>query len=387
MGFDLSTKSKRGQLAPRRNPYFVSLGKGRALGYRAGPGTWIARLMQRDGTYAYESLSEQLGPSGDWTAAKGAAEAWFAKMEGGARRAPTRGTVRAALDSYLEDLRRQGRGATATEAEARFRLIIDGDPIADVRLEAATRDDFEAWRERLRPGRQPRSINRHVRAVQAALNRACEQLGHVGNPMAWQLQALADDTDDAGEGAVFLDADQRARLIGKAGKALAAFLRGLSHTGARPSELAAATVRDFDARAGMLTLKHRKGRPAKLRARAVALSEDGAEFFHAQAKGKLPAAPLVANAAGGQWQRHEWSREIRAAITAANAKAKPKQRIPADASAYSFRHARISELLQLYGVDPLTVAQQTGTSLAMMERYYFRFVPSALREKLDQAVR
>jgi hypothetical protein len=31
-------------------------------------------------------------------------------------------------------------------------------------------------------------------------------------------------------------------------------------------------------------------------------------------------------------------------------------RVPTEASVYSFRHARISELLQVYGVDPLTVA-------------------------------
>jgi hypothetical protein len=36
----------------------------------------------------------------------------------------------------------------------------------------------------------------------------------------------------------------------------------------------------------------------------------------------------------------------------------------------------------LYGIDPLTVAVQTGTSLAMIERAYLRFIPSALREKL-----
>jgi hypothetical protein len=46
------------------------------------------------------------------------------------------------------------------------------------------------------------------------------------------------------------------------------------------------------------------------------------------------------------------------------------------------RHARISELLQLHGIDPLTVAAQTGTSLAMIERAYLRFIPAALREKL-----
>ncbi len=49
---------------------------------------------------------------------------------------------------------------------------------------------------------------------------------------------------------------------------------------------------------------------------------------------------------------------------------------------YAFRHARISELLQIHGVDPLTVAAQTGTSLAMIEKAYLRFIPSAMREKL-----
>ena len=63
-------------------------------------------------------------------------------------------------------------------------------------------------------------------------------------------------------------------------------------------------------------------------------------------------------------------------------KARGAKRVPPGASAYSFRHARISELLQMHGIDPLTVAQQTGTSLAMIEKAYFRFIASAMREKL-----
>jgi integrase len=55
------------------------------------------------------------------------------------------------------------------------------------------------------------------------------------------------------------------------------------------------------------------------------------------------------------------------------------------ATAYSLRHARISELLQIYGVDPLTVAAQTGTSVAMIEKAYLRFIPSAMLEKLAAA--
>ena len=44
--------------------------------------------------------------------------------------------------------------------------------------------------------------------------------------------------------------------------------------------------------------------------------------------------------------------------------------------------SRISELLQIYGVDPITVAAQTGTSVAMIEKAYLRFIPSAMQEKL-----
>ena len=73
---------------------------------------------------------------------------------------------------------------------------------------------------------------------------------------------------------------------------------------------------------------------------------------------------------------------MQAAIAAHNEVAKGIKRISGHATAYSFRHARISELLQIYGVDPLTVAAQTGTSIAMIEKAYLRFIPSAMQEKL-----
>lgn len=77
-----------------------------------------------------------------------------------------------------------------------------------------------------------------------------------------------------------------------------------------------------------------------------------------------------------------WAEEVRSAIAVHNKRTRVEARIPEGASAYSFRHARISELLQVYGVDPLTVAAQTGTSLRMIERAYFKFIRSAMLEKL-----
>ena len=172
--------------------------------------------------------------------------------------------MRAALQSYLADLRRHGRSDAAKGAEARFALTVYEDAIADLNLEQATRDDFLEWRDRLVEGRQPRSVNRQVRSVVAGLNRASE-LGQMGNPAAWRIKPLADDTDDESETAVFLTPEQRKALIASATSHAALFLRGLELTGARPKELAAATVAHFDGK--NLRLAHRKGRPPKPRVR------------------------------------------------------------------------------------------------------------------------
>jgi hypothetical protein len=39
-------------------------------------------------------------------------------------------------------------------------------------------------------------------------------------------------------------------------------------------------------------------------------------------------------------------------------------------------------LLQIYAVDPLTVAAQSGTSVAMIEKAYLIVIPSAMQQKL-----
>ncbi len=373
----ITNRTAREKLPERREPHWLVLGKGRAVGFRRWKDarSWIARFR----TPAHKHITHALGRDvTDYPAAKTAAEAWFAQMAGGARRAPVRGTVRNALDAYISDLRSHGRDSAADENDAMFKLTVYGERIASARLDRVTREDFDVWRDGLRQGRQNRTVNRKVRGVAAALNYACKKLGHVGNREAWNLTALTDGVEESGEAAVFLNETQRERLIAKAPKLLRAYLRGLEHSGARPSELANAAVSDFDKVNGSLTLRHRKGRPPVLKPRAVGLSPSAIEFFTQQTRGKEPTEPLISGPSG-HWRRHEWSIGIRAAIEAAN---KKTSRVPSGASAYSFRHARISELLQIGNMDPLTVAQQTGTSLAMMSKYYFKIVPESLKAKL-----
>jgi integrase len=378
---DLSRRRDRDQLAPRREPYWQRLAAGAYLGFRRGPDTWIARFRGRDDKQQYCSLGEAV----DFDEAKRRAEEWLSQCASSSVRTVKRDTVATALETYLTDLRRHDRVDAANTAEGRFRTALSfdrknkryKDPLAELQLEESTLDDFLEWRDRLRPGRLPRTVNRLVRALTAGLNRA-HRLGHLGNPAAWRLEQLPDDEES--ETAVFVTPLQRKALIAAASPQAAAFFRGLELSGARPKELASALVRDFDGE--RLKLSHRKGRTPKLRSRYVVMDEEGVAYFARQAKDKLPSALLFTADGQKPWRRHLWAQEVRSAIAAHNKAARGAERMPTEASAYSFRHARISELLQVYGVDPLTVAAQTGTSLRMIERTYFKFIRSAMLEKL-----
>jgi integrase len=212
------------------------------------------------------------------------------------------------------------------------------------------------------------------------------QLGKVSEDLCFAHSAgeafkYVADGDACPDTAVFLTAPQRKAIIAAASPEVAPFLRGLELTGARPMELASASVADFDGEAA-LRLAHRKGRPPRLRVRRVILSKDGLEFFKIHTSGKRATEPIFSEDGAQRWRRHTWSRAINRAIELHNAKAEEGDGVPEAATAYSFRHARISELLQIHGVDPLTVAAQTGTSLAMIEKAYLKFIPSAFRAKL-----
>ena len=57
---DLSRKRGRDRLKPRREPYWQRLAERQYLGFRSGPGTWVARYRGRDGKQQYHALGEGL---------------------------------------------------------------------------------------------------------------------------------------------------------------------------------------------------------------------------------------------------------------------------------------------------------------------------------------
>jgi integrase len=382
---DLSTKTARRELKVRRDPYWHRLREGQYLGFRRGPDTWICRFRNRDKTYSFHALDENYDRIDD---ARKEAETWFASMAGAVTKTPKRSTVKAALRAYLQHLREHGRGATADDAEGKFETTVFKDKLAILELENASRDDFIAWRKRLAKdgGRESRSINRYVRQVAAGLNLAVSELGHVGSPKTWTLTPLQDDVEqsDKSETAIFLSADQRKRLIAAASPAAAEYFKGLEATGARPSELANAHVKDYTD--GRVRLASRKSKGGKLRIRDTELlTSEEREFFTRHTDGRQLDECLLLDADGEQWRRHAWAREMRAAIVKYNEAGLDQLPTDKDLGAYVFRHARISEMLQIHGIDPVTVAIQCGTSVVMIEKAYHKFIPSAMRTKLEKA--
>src|SRR5579864_4170438 len=110
---DLSRKRERERLPERREPYWQRLAEGAYLGFRRGPDTWHARFRGRDGKQLYQPLGEAL----EYDDAKRRAEQWLSQLGGSPVRTVKRAAVVSALEAYIEDLRRHGRGQAAIKAE------------------------------------------------------------------------------------------------------------------------------------------------------------------------------------------------------------------------------------------------------------------------------
>lgn len=372
---DLSTVRNRERLAARREPYWQKLDVGQYLGFRAPVGAWIAKWYDAETrTKRYSALGEfgDLTPSDRFGAARKAAQEWLAHVSaGGVAGKPI--TVKEACERYA---------ATHPDAAKRFPRYVYGDPIAKVQVLKLTDRQVRAWRERLaalpalvtrRKGRnrtRPRSpitLNRDMVPFRAALNAALER-GDALTDRAWR-SALKPADVQANRRNLYLDRDQRRRVIETLPADVAAFVRGLCALPLRPGALAALTVGDFDARRKEVVIERDKAGGG----RAILLPDAVVSLFKEQARSKLPAAPLFAQADGKPWTKDYWKHPIRDAVRAAG--------LPAGATAYTLRHSTITDLVT-GGLDLMTVAQVSGTSVAMIERHYAHLQKERVRDAL-----
>ena len=168
---------------------------------------------------------------------------------------------------------------------------------------------------------------------------------------------------------IYLDRDERRALLDAVNDEVRPFVRGLCLLPLRPGALADLKVRDFDKRTRAITVgKDKNGKPRQLTVPPMA-----ADFFEMQVKGKLPSAPIFARSGGREWNKDAWKYPIKDAVTAAG--------LPHAATAYTLRHSVITDLIRAR-LPILTVAQLSGTSVALIEKHYGHLVRDDAEEAL-----
>lgn len=370
----IDSQKSRDTLAPRREPYWVWLEAGRQLGFRklaAGEGTWIAKWRDDEsGRRHYKALGKirDEGKRTSYSIAKKQAEGWFAELEKGVK--PHSLTVKAACERHIDALRSAGGDLKANAEKARFERLVYGDRLAKVPLSSLKKADLESWRQRVaalpakvsrskkksstRP-RAPSTINRDMVPLRAALNRALDD-GLVSSALPWS-KALRPIKNADRRRDIYLTRAERTRLIEKAVDEVKPFLRALALLPLRPGALAALTVADFSAARRTLRI----GTDKSGKERSITLPQSTVAMLKEQARGKLPGAALIARGDKSHWNKDAWKKPVKLAAIAA--------KLPVATSAYALRHSVITDLVT-QGLDLLTVAQISGTSVAMIERHY-----------------
>jgi integrase len=371
MDAKIDTVTARGKLKARRDPYWQRISRGLFVGFRKmtsdATGTWIVRYRADSGTQLRQTLGslDQFPAFERFDRAADAAQKWLKHINlGGTTKSST---VMDACESYTKKIRELKGDKAADDLEARYRRWISEDPIHRIEMVKLTREHVTAFRQRLiaapvkvgRTGntrlRSKDTVNRDMAAVRAALNMAVED-GKTTSNLAWR-KPLAAFKNVSKRRELYLDREQRMQLIHCAPPDLARFIRGLSMLPLRPGALAALTVADFDTRVGVLKIgEDKSGKDRRLK-----LPPAIEAFLKESAADRPLTAPLFAREDGLAWNKDSWKKPLKTASAAA--------RLPAGTIAYALRHSAISDLVH-GGLDLLTVAQISGTSVTMIERHY-----------------
>lgn len=382
---DLSRIGDREKLKPKPGdePHWQRLRQGCYLGYRPSRkkvgGTWFARVYDPD---TNRNSRKRLGDYGTLSGhdvfkqAKLDAENWAETVESGGERARDMVTVKDACEAYLKE-------KPGAIAEGVFRRHVYSDPIAKVKLDRLRRHHLRAWRKRLEEApallsrnkdgekrtkeRSRATVNRDMVPLRAALGQVLKP-GAPNTDAAWQ-EALRPFKGADKRRELYLDRNDRKRLVDVACDDARPFVKALCLLPLRPGALAVLKVRDFDKRTRSLTIgKDKNGNP-----RQISVPHSIADFFAEQVKDKLPAAPIFARPSGEVWNKDAWKYPIKEAVSLAC--------LPGAVAAYTLRHSVITDLIRAR-LPILTVAQLSGTSVAMIEKHYGHLVRDDAEEAL-----
>jgi integrase len=395
---NLQTRTARLRLAIRSEPYWRGLEKAFALGYRrrARGGTWLARRRQAEGGYAEhrigttDDLQDADGVAVlDYGQAQKVARAWWrAELRHDMRTGPY--TVADAIADYLKEFEERGGKSVYETRRAADTHVVP--PLGAALVGKLTAKKIEEWHRglaakpalaRSKPGRKPNhrkadksadglrkrraTANRILTVLKAALNHAWKS-GHVASDDAWRRVKPFRAVETAR--VRYLSEAECVRLVNACEPAFRNLVRGALLTGCRYSELAMMYLADFNADAGVVTVRTSKaGRP-----RHVVLTDEGRRLFATLTAGKLGNELIFTRHDGAAWRK---SHQMRPMLDASNrAKIKPA------VSFHVLRHTHGSTLA-MRGVPMGVIAEQLGhADTRMTEKHYAHLAPSYVADTI-----
>ena len=374
----LETRASRLKLRAGKR-YWVTIGKGLALGYRRtqeGYGTWSARLMLTPGKYALRALAtadDQQDANGVDVLAFFEAQAKARDMsdsvkeQDGVLVKPI--TVAQACESYLVWFRANKKGISMAESAIRAHIL---PTLGDKMLADLTTKRINDWRDtvaatpaRLRTSRFAKKINHrpapktadHKRARRSTTNRILTVLkailnkayadGAITSNAMWSKVTPFENADEAR--IRFLTDAESQRLVNACPLDLRALVRAALLTGARRGELANLTVADVNLKTAQIYIAESKsGKP-----RHVPLNPEGVGHFREAITGKTGDQLVFTRADGAAWGHNYHVRALKIACDVANVKPM--------VSFHELRHTYASHLANA-GVDLLTISKLLGHS-------------------------
>lgn len=359
---DLSRKSVRSQLLPRREPYWHRVSKGCALGYRVsereGRGTWIARYTEES-----KKTYKALGDFELFDDALREAARWFDHFRKTARREFA--TVEDCCRAHVKEKRRLKATQSANDSEYRYSRLIYGTNFGSLPLDRLRARHVKEFRDSITGG--PANVNRNLTAIIAALNFAHRD-GMVADDSAWIGVQKLKIENEGRQRERWLTLEERRRLLEAAAPEFRLFLKALLLSACRPSEIGSCTVASFNGDAKTLKVVGKTG------ARVLPLSSELVALCTAQAEDRPLAGWLFQTANGQQWNKNFWTRPFREAREAAG--------LGTDVVLYTLRHTAISAMIS-GGMSAFVVAQFAGTSTAMIDKHYGHLCPHGVASELS----
>jgi integrase len=405
---NLETRTARARLRTRHKPYFRLIEPGLHLGYRkliSGPGTWLVRRYNGDGKYALENLRTTDGAlviADDYSDADGHAILTFGQAQERAKaRRPVADkpagpyTVAAAMDAYFDYLESEGRSAAAVaDARGRDRVFIRP-KLGELELADLTADKLRHWRDglakaaprlRTRPGDKQKhrdiddsdegrrarraSTNRTWTTLRAALNHAFHT-DKVDSDKAWRKVKPFKGVDKAR--VRYLSVAEAKRLINASDPEFRPIVQAALLTGGRYGQIAQLIVNEFNADAGTLRMRTRKGDGTE-KIYHIHLTDEGVQFFERACAGRTGTDRIFTKSDGSKWGASHQIRRME--------KASARAKIDPPVNFHVTRHTFASHAV-MNGVPLLVVAKSLGhADTRMVEKHYGHLAPSYVADAI-----